>query len=513
MPKRKREEPLSNVNNDEEDDRALKIRKSRLVAQKEQGTILLYRALKVARGFERQKLGRRQKGAKENPQELLRLKEEVIVLKQLDLAKTAENYLFKQLVRTKRIREAPAFVSLYGEDGEMKVEGMKVGAEANVVARLINSNPVRDILPGIMAKMYRCLGLEEFLSTTNTKFGNKGSKTGGSDVTGPGHGVDKNVINSPQEGDSSSGKDDQADASMDLSDDESMAAVDDASTANSDTENSDVNDDMAQYKHRLAPSSCSEDESDAEEDGACGRWSIQTSGRRQKNEVLSLSLSPSLKPSRSASPPPQPTHKSTSTKPQPQTAHTTILPSLTLGGYFSGSESNSGSEFDLELNLPGSNQNRTSKGDLGPALPQPRKNRRGQRARQQIAENKYGSSAKHLRKQQQQAHGQAQAKPSTGRDRDAGWDVRKGATENGSSTAGIKGRGKWGHDRISTRGRMGATGANSEAVALTSKKKRSQRDDATETRPIHPSWEAARKRKLQNQKVTSLFQGKKISFD
>lgn len=163
MRKRKRED-LNLGTNDDGGYRALKIRKIRLAAKTEQGKVLLHRALKIARGFERQKLGRRQKAAKENPQELLRLKEEVIVLKQLDLATIAENYLFKQLVRTKRIREGPDFVSLHGKDAESRVKGPKAGAEANVVGRLMNSNPVKEAMPGLM-----CLPLEEFPSKNDSK--------------------------------------------------------------------------------------------------------------------------------------------------------------------------------------------------------------------------------------------------------------------------------------------------------------------------------------------------------
>lgn len=166
MPKRKRGEEGTPDVDDVEDDHALRIRKSRLIAQTEQGNILLHRSLKVARGFERQKLGRRQKAAKENPPELLRLKEEVIALKQLDLVKTAENYLLKELVRTKRIREAPAFVGRYGKDAEGKVQRVKAGTEANVVGRLMNSNPVKEVLPKIMSKIYSCLGLDERPSST-----------------------------------------------------------------------------------------------------------------------------------------------------------------------------------------------------------------------------------------------------------------------------------------------------------------------------------------------------------
>lgn len=64
-------------------DRASKIRKSRLEAKIDQGVKQIQQALKLARGFERQKLGRRQKTAKtkKDAADSTRLEEEVKVLK------------------------------------------------------------------------------------------------------------------------------------------------------------------------------------------------------------------------------------------------------------------------------------------------------------------------------------------------------------------------------------------------------------------------------------------------
>src|ERR1700733_11665139 len=155
MPKRKRSEDES----DGDEDRAQKIRKNRFRAKVEQGNKSIASALKLARGFERQKLGRRQKTAKNDPKELLRLKEEVIALKALDLGQTARKYLFKQLAKTKRIKESVTFVAIYGP--EPVVEAPAPGAEANVVGRLFNSNPIREIMPGIMKGILGCLGIED----------------------------------------------------------------------------------------------------------------------------------------------------------------------------------------------------------------------------------------------------------------------------------------------------------------------------------------------------------------
>jgi len=84
MPKRKHEEiswggPTPNVLLD----RALRLQRQKLEGLLEQGKKSLFRALKVARGFERQKLGRRQKAAKAEKAEadIARLDSEVAALK------------------------------------------------------------------------------------------------------------------------------------------------------------------------------------------------------------------------------------------------------------------------------------------------------------------------------------------------------------------------------------------------------------------------------------------------
>lgn len=533
MPKRKREEANLEASH-ADDDRALRIRKSRLVAQIDRGNILLHRALKVARGFERQKLGRRQKAAKGNPQALLRLEEEVIVLKQLDLAGTAENYLSKQLVRTKRIREAPPFVALHGEEAESKLKGVKAGAEANVVGRLMNSNPVREVLPEIMSKIYRCLGLGDVHITTKAKKEiEEASPPSHSEVRRVGSEKVSDRTNSGWEGLSPTRVDHGSGVSAAECSDGSTADSDDLVATSSDPQVFDSSTDLTQYGHRLASSSsASGPSSDGEEDKSSRNRMFDLGQRPGSHRAASIS--PSL--SRSPSPP---SSKSTTLRhlkppiPPPPPPHTTFLPSLTLGGYFSGSDTDSKSNSSSNSDV---NQFRKrNPHGPAPALPQPRKNRRGQRARQQIAEKKYGRSAKHLQKQQQQQRqqvhmmrNQGKGSASTGH-RDEGWDVRKGATT--TSEGASDGRSRRGRDRhqdgsrFGLGGSKGPTGANSEAI--TTAKGRTERNTSSsihggnnnkfngknaEEGPVHPSWEAAKKRKAQNQKAAALFQGKKTTF-
>ena len=156
---------------------------------------------------------------------------------------------------------------------------------------------------------------------------------------------------------------------------------------------------------------------------------------------------------------------------------TTFLPSLSMGGYWSGS--NSGSDID----------------DTAGKI-EVRRNKRGQRARRAINEQKYGRNANHLKNQITT--------------RDQGWDPRKGAQGEDSRTKGRKGwRGNQVH-RTSNGYRKGAekevsSGANSDPVKFRAK------GNMIAEGPLHPSWEAAKKAKEMKKPVS--FQGKKITFD
>lgn len=141
-----------------------------------------------------------------------------------------------------------------------------------------------------------------------------------------------------------------------------------------------------------------------------------------------------------------------------------FIPSLSVG-YVAGSGSEP--ESDIE--------------ELAPA----KKNRRGQRARQQIAEKKYGAKAKHLEKQKN--------------DRSSGWDAKRGATDGSRGKKGGMGGGRGGYGQ--------GHGAPSREPPAPPKKK--HKDDEG---PIHPSWAAAKAAK-EKKNAPVAFAGKKISFD
>lgn len=450
MPKRKRSDIEDRIDNIE--DRAVRIKASRLQIKIEHGNQSLKTALGLARGFERQKLGRRQKQASNEPHTLLRLREEVIVLKELDLGKTANNYLFKQLVKTKRIRESATFVALYGEDP--KTEPPKNNAEANVLGRLFKANPVKEVFPGVMNEIKQVLKLED-------------PKSGG--VNGsPAISSERTQLSAVDNSPASAIEDE---AFRGFSDD----LMGDNTSAKSDVE-SDPDEEALYdaYKDRLAALS-----DGSEEESALSQLDpleISDADSQDRYGVDSISLSGGDDISDQDISTPKPQRKAFPEK----VASTSFLPSLSMGGYYSGSESGDDDDFDQVR---------------GPALPKERKNRRGQRERQRLAEMKFGKDAKHLQNQQKQMDS-----------KNSGWDAKRGAVDGARYDPRQKRFAKGSFVRV-----RGPTGANGEAVVGDRSTRSSKPTTKKPEGPMHPSWEAARKRKQETGKVA--FAGKKITFD
>jgi len=144
-----------------------------------------------------------------------------------------------------------------------------------------------------------------------------------------------------------------------------------------------------------------------------------------------------------------------------------------MGGYISGSEDDNDpfEEFD-------------------DSAEKPKKNRRGQRARQAIWEKKFGQGAKHI-KEGGNVNG--------GDKRSEGWDLKRGATDGGRGGKSSRGG----------RGGRPTMGGRGEKPSAAEPPKKKHRDDAGE---LHPSWLAAKKAK-EAKAGTVPFQGKKITFD
>ncbi|KIW14706.1 hypothetical protein PV08_07490 [Exophiala spinifera] len=506
MGKRKREADEDQDHDDKvqvpDADPALSNQISRLKSSLSRGIKSLHSTLKLARGFERQKLGRRQKSATDNPHQLLRLREEVIVLKQLDLERTAKQYLVKQLVRSTRTKSHPAVVSLYGPDPHL--EQPKSTAEGNVLGRLFNSAPVKQVLPGLLNGLFDVLGVsapgggkaEDGANDQRRRTGKK-SNVGAEPEpgSGSGSGLSENERSLVFSGDEVDEVRDESDGSFNgFSDGKSgdVHSDDDDDEPERPDYISDVEMDrlLSEHQDRLASSS-----DDDEEDGDDDRDDLDLSTRhtdgttrgRSSRDDIAVSLSPE----------PQLSSRSKNTKRvqkaasvAPTSTSTSFLPSLSLGGYYSGSESGDDGDNDRDYSD-------------GPPSAKTRNNRRGQRARQKIAEKKFGKNAKHLAKQKDKQRGQDS--------RNAGWDAQRGAVtgkqhgrdrfRNGSG----RGVGDGGGKGDGRRDQRDQDARGSRAAPLQPKK----RDDQGS---LHPSWEAAKKRKAQGESQPT-FAGRKITFD
>ncbi|EED21191.1 cellular morphogenesis protein (Bud22), putative [Talaromyces stipitatus ATCC 10500] len=476
MPKRKHSEVDLSGDGDEKLNR---VKATRLGHKFERGSQLLFRALKTARGFERQKLGRRQKTAKGDgdSKTLERLEKEVHALKALDLEEIAQRYLLKQLNKTKRIAESPEFVRLEKSiNASFDVgPGPRDPAEANVTARLFKSNPVQTALPDILTDIRTLLGVDEIPTRKQQQKHVKKEATQNEETAKEPDEpqIETDMRSHKMEGRNSRAEDYLNDVNMDdVSDDGDSL-------------------DLSQFDARLA--SASEGSNSEEEEFGYSRIKITSPSNRDNHEIpddISISSSPassiiSQNPSESPLPtsvsPPKTHKKEKSDEQRPK--NTTFLPSLMMGGYWSGSESDP-EEDEVAAAAAGSR-------------PQ-RKNRMGQQARRALWEKKYGARAKHLQEQEKNSK--------KSKNKDSGWDARRGATDENDKPKWAAGAGKRGISSLGKRDNHARDSGNGKATMTNNKS-----SSSAATAGLHPSWEAARKAK--QQKAQASFQGKKITFD
>ncbi|KXG48138.1 Bud-site selection protein, BUD22 [Penicillium griseofulvum] len=435
MPKRKLDEVSgpAPAPRPSSDTRKMSIHGTRLTQMFENGVLMIMRGLKTSRGFERQKLSRREKTAKaqKDDKALERLKEEIETLKGLDYHATSERYLFKQLVRTKRIAETRTFGEFQAVK-KVSQEGPKSTAEANILARLFKSTPVQKEIPGIMAGIRKLLRIDELPTSKATKEDSKKDASAKKAKENNGSESESETATSkPRRGEQVS----RSANDMDISGSDESG-----------------DEDLSQFNSRLGPGSDSEADSDSgdEDDRVAGDISD------------SISRSPSPSFSTENSPPPKKVKAAKGAAAAVKS--TTFLPTL-MSGYWSGSEEATDDE------------------DSG-AKPV-RKNRMGQQARRALWEKKYGATANHVKQEQMAAKYGG---------RDNGWDTKRGATDGTRGGRGGRGgrRGGFGGGVGRPQNRDGPAGAPS-GQRPGGKPKGPPKDEG----PLHPSWEAKRKAKEQ----------------
>ncbi|KAH6679036.1 Bud-site selection protein [Halenospora varia] len=451
---------------------------------------LLQRALKTAKGFERQKLGKRLKAAQakggDGVAEVGRINKEIEALKTLELRNMAETYLAGKIMKIKKMAESEVLPEEVRLAAEKKGKGSDISEELkNVMSGMYNLKVVKEAVDEGLRGLYLAMGIP-LPTTTNGKKAvpTKGilKKTNEDIMEGQKLNVDTVDLSEARSG-SWSGFESEEGEGEELADIPRSIEQEPDLDIDSDPELGD----LSQYETRLASSDTDSDadgESSSESDSSDSNTKATTKPKpRHSRSLSSSSISPS--PTRSPSPPPTKRSKpsASSKAPAAPPKQTTFLPTL-YGGYFSGSESAS----DID--------------DARPVQPV-RKNRPGQMARRAIAEKKFGTGANHIKKGQPRVAEMGKAGREKGKGgKDDGWDARKGAKESTGS--------RFGRDRGS-----GFRGTGDNAIPqgegggkFGGKRGMGKKDDAG---PLHPSWQAAKKAK--DEKKSAQFTGKKVVFD
>ncbi|KAH9876605.1 hypothetical protein J1614_003736 [Plenodomus biglobosus] len=406
----------------------------------------LIAALRLGAGFERQKHSRRKKTAvsKKDTKAIERLEAEYAVLKGLDMEKLADQHLRRTVGKVKSLKEAEALRE-YVEGLE---KGNAVSTELlNVTARLYKVDAVRKVVDELVGDLKGILGVGEGVGK-----GKEVENKGNAKEKKQGKAEEKEDIDmldvSDEEGDPydifsariaapSSGEED---SEASVTDDERPPSIGD-----SDSEH-DPDDDLE------AESADSESEPDDDSFEAFSDDDIKASTHITN---LSHSVAPpsDISDSDSDSESLSLVPKKKSKAELQATTGSTFIPGLSHANYISGSESDA-SDLDVDI--------------------APRKNRRGQRARQKIAEAKFGAAAKHLEKQRQKE----------------GWDPKRGAV--GEER---RGRGERGGRERAPKGR-GPQQSGTNAEPLGERRgggaPKKERDDKG---VLHPSWQAAKQAK------------------
>ena len=397
----------------------------------------------------------------------------------LNLLALGEIHLYKTLLKLKMVSTAPTFPSWIAKKVK-KAPSDQGTANANVSARLFNSNPVRTALETILGGVYSMLDLPADNVPRRKKRLRAADYKAKPQVEGSEKQNQDQTVKSQDQGHNPERKLHKQILLKPESIDPDYAGSEDES------EEDDV------YNARLANSSDSESEfdevvlSDYDIQGGTHGVSVENGLLNKHPRSNSLALSASPTPSISLSPSTSSPTSDTAI-PEKSTRSTTFLPTLN-GGYWSGSEGSDAGEIYED----------------SPSAGKQRKNRRGQQERRAIWEKKFGARARHIQNQEKDVAGSA---------RDKGWDSKRGATE-GNSRGERGGRiGMIGGGR--NKGGVVRRGANSDPVNEFKKRginvKSNLRGKAEA--PLHPSWEAKKKAKERAGNNVVAFQGKKVVFE
>lgn len=458
MAKRKRSEASPALSDTQTAaDKLLKHQKKQTLARLTAAQKPLVAALRLGAGFERQKHSRRKKTAvqKKDTKALTRLDDEYRVLKALDLEKVAEQHVRRTIAKVKSLKDHEALPESVREIEKGETDA----ARLNVLARLYKVAAVKKEVDALIDDLKEIVGAAaKPESAGKAQAGEKKRKVEEeeaedvdmldiSDEDGVAARLFSARIAAPSSGEESDG---------DLSDDERPPSIGD-----SDSDHDPDADLEAESDSSTSFAGFSASNSDAAMRRTIAPPSDLSSASASDSDTSMSTTERNPKPS----------------KPLPKSTASTFVPALSHAAYFSGDES--ASSLDEK----------------------PRKNRRGQRARQKIAEAKYGAAAKHVAKQE----------------RTRGWDAKRGAVASDAKPGNRRDRRAAEKGAKSSGGRGPViSGENAAPLGRTRGAPRPgpKKDDVG---ALHPSWAAAKaakeSKKLKIDVGGGKVVGKKITFD
>lgn len=467
MPKRKRNQ--SSASPDPTDPNRTLARQKKLCTTRLSSAVKpLTAALRLGAGFERQKFSRRRKTAAQikDAKALERLDKEYAVLKSLDVPSLAERHLRKTVGKVKSLAGHEALKEwLEGTTGEKGGVARAQPTDAvwlNVTARLYKVSAVREVLDAVVEDLKEVLGVGGAAPAQKRKSSRDDEKP-----------KKKAKVQKDSE------EEDSDDAGS-YDEEEAFKAFDARIAAPSSGEED--SDDSLSEGHRPSSIEDSEEEwegfspedPDSESDPEelddvilTGKMEVRADDEYSGGSVSEEEEESETEGSESEAEPPPPKAKAKAKVTYETPSNSAFLPALSNIGYMAGSDSEA-SDLDIDV--------------------APKKNRRGQRARQKIWEQKYGEKAKHYEKE----------------DRNQGWDPKRGAVDD-SRRGGKVGRGS----RGGMRGGRGPERSGKNAMTLGPRKtEHAKKDDSG---PLHPSWQAAKEAK--ERKMVAKPAGKKTLFD
>jgi hypothetical protein len=127
-----------------------------------EGRKSLHKALKAAKGFERQRLGKRLTNARTQGKdgEVERINKEIEILKGLDLAKVGEAHLRKTILKVKTFAESellPEAIKIEAEKPDLPEEELKM--RNDVLSGMFNMKHPKEAMSHIISGLYTALGV------------------------------------------------------------------------------------------------------------------------------------------------------------------------------------------------------------------------------------------------------------------------------------------------------------------------------------------------------------------